>query len=121
MDISIEPGAHPRVNEIDTTRENKHDVTDKHLNHARIDQAYSYMLQARGSGIVEKSPGEIKRLRRKIDWWIVPIMFCCYTMQFLDKVSLNVGTRRLFTTPHFAESSQLIHTCVLRSMQLSWG
>ncbi|KAK0651179.1 major facilitator superfamily domain-containing protein [Cercophora newfieldiana] len=28
-------------------------------------------------------------LRRKIDWHIVPLMFCCYTMQFLDKVILN--------------------------------
>jgi hypothetical protein len=29
-------------------------------------------------------------LRRKIDIRIVPLMFCCYTMQFLDKVILNV-------------------------------
>ena len=28
--------------------------------------------------------------RRKIDWQIVPIMFLCYTMQFLDKVNINV-------------------------------
>jgi hypothetical protein len=32
----------------------------------------------------------VKALRRKIDWHIVPVMFCCYTMQFLDKVILNV-------------------------------
>ena len=31
-------------------------------------------------------------LRRKIDWHIVPLMFLCYTMQFLDKVILNVRT-----------------------------
>ncbi len=30
-------------------------------------------------------------LRRKIDWHIVPLMFLCYTMQFLDKVILNVS------------------------------
>ncbi|KAI9843365.1 MAG: hypothetical protein M1838_002654 [Thelocarpon superellum] len=28
-------------------------------------------------------------LRHRIDWRIVPIMFACYTMQFLDKVLLN--------------------------------
>ena len=33
---------------------------------------------------------DIDALRRKIDWRIVPLMFCCYTMQFLDKVILNV-------------------------------
>jgi GMP synthase-like glutamine amidotransferase len=33
----------------------------------------------------------LKALRRKIDFRIVPIMFLCYTMQFLDKVILNVS------------------------------
>lgn len=33
---------------------------------------------------------DVRALRRKIDWHIVPLMFCCYTMQFLDKVILNV-------------------------------
>lgn len=33
----------------------------------------------------------LRKLRRKIDWYIVPIMFLCYTMQFVDKVSLNVN------------------------------
>ncbi|KAH7155982.1 major facilitator superfamily domain-containing protein [Dactylonectria macrodidyma] len=34
-------------------------------------------------------PVDLNALRRKIDWHIVPLMFCCYTMQFLDKVILN--------------------------------
>ena len=33
---------------------------------------------------------ELRASRRKIDWHIVPLMFGCYTMQFLDKVILNV-------------------------------
>jgi hypothetical protein len=33
---------------------------------------------------------DIAALRRKVDLHIVPLMFCCYTMQFLDKVILNV-------------------------------
>lgn len=32
-----------------------------------------------------------KKLVRKIDWRIVPIMFACQTMQFIDKVLINVG------------------------------
>lgn len=100
MDNSIEP--EPQVSRSTTIKD--HEVNDKdHLNHAGIDQAYSYMQHAQGSGIVEKSsPAEIKRLRRKIDWWIVPVMFCCYTMQFIDKVSLNVGTNRLSIAKAFS-------------------
>jgi hypothetical protein len=33
---------------------------------------------------------DLQALRRKIDWRIVPIMFLCYTVQFLDKVNINV-------------------------------
>ncbi|CAI6097538.1 unnamed protein product [Clonostachys chloroleuca] len=32
---------------------------------------------------------DITALRRKVDWHIVPLMFACYLMQFLDKVILN--------------------------------
>ncbi|GAO16713.1 hypothetical protein UVI_02002590 [Ustilaginoidea virens] len=32
---------------------------------------------------------DLNALRRRIDWHIVPLMFLCYTMQFLDKVILN--------------------------------
>lgn len=33
--------------------------------------------------------GDVRRIRRKVDWRIVPIMFLCYTVQFIDKISLN--------------------------------
>ncbi|KAL8677734.1 MAG: hypothetical protein Q9186_005869 [Xanthomendoza sp. 1 TL-2023] len=52
-----------------------------------LDQAYWYVHES--SNTVEATPDELRRLRRKVDWWIVPIMFACYTMQFIDKVSLN--------------------------------
>jgi len=32
-----------------------------------------------------------KKLRRKIDRHVVPIMFACYLLQFLDKVMINVS------------------------------
>ena len=31
-----------------------------------------------------------KKLMRKIDWRIIPLMFFCYLLQFLDKVLINV-------------------------------
>lgn len=35
------------------------------------------------------SPTSLRALRRRIDWHIVPLMFLCYTLQFLDKVIYN--------------------------------
>jgi hypothetical protein len=34
---------------------------------------------------------DIPALRHKVDWHIVPIMFLCYLMNFIDKVALNVS------------------------------
>lgn len=53
------------------------------------DQAYNFLTSVNASSDAAAQI-DLKRLRRKIDWWIVPIMFCCYTMQFIDKVLLNV-------------------------------
>ncbi|KAI1847722.1 hypothetical protein JX266_006217 [Neoarthrinium moseri] len=30
-----------------------------------------------------------KKLVRKIDWWIVPLMWACYNLQYLDKTLIN--------------------------------
>ncbi|KAL8754890.1 MAG: hypothetical protein Q9184_004971 [Pyrenodesmia sp. 2 TL-2023] len=66
-----------------------HDNADKQHSpdHNDLDQAYWYVQQSNNA--VEATPTQLAALRRKIDWRIVPIMFCCYTMQFIDKVSLN--------------------------------
>jgi hypothetical protein len=53
------------------------------------DQAYDFLTSA----LVSQDAAarvDLKKLRRQVDWHIVPIMFLCYTMQFIDKVSLNV-------------------------------
>lgn len=54
------------------------------------DLAYNFLANVNAS---EDASAQIdlRKLRRKIDWYIVPIMFLCYTMQFIDKVSLNVS------------------------------
>ena len=56
-----------------------------------VDAAWKFIDANRGIDGVDATDVELRRLRRKIDWHIVPIMFCCYTMQFLDKVILNVS------------------------------
>merc|ERR1712000_145584 len=60
-----------------------------------VDGAWQFLDQhrdAEGAGI------DLKALRRKIDWHVVPLMFCCYTMQFIDKVILNYAAVMGLTT-----------------------
>ncbi|OLN96782.1 Thiamine pathway transporter THI73-like protein 1 [Colletotrichum chlorophyti] len=53
-----------------------------------VDAAWNFLNEHRDAGI-DTSSVDLNALRRKIDWRIVPLMFGCYTMQFLDKVILN--------------------------------
>lgn len=57
-----------------------------------VDTAWKFLDSHRETAAVV----DLDALRRKIDWHIVPLMFCCYTMQFLDKVILNVREILLF-------------------------
>lgn len=41
-----------------------------------------------------------KRLVRKIDWQIVPLMFCCYFLQYLDKSLCMPNERWLHSKRH---------------------
>jgi hypothetical protein len=65
-----------------------------------VDQAWDY-LETHGGTTVSDEPYSLKALRRKIDWRIVPLMFCCYTMQFIDKVLINVSTQALAFFSHY--------------------
>jgi len=56
-----------------------------------FDEAYAYLKHTSGAAKDNANIISLKALRRKVDWRIVPIMFCCYTMQFVDKVLLNVS------------------------------
>ncbi|KAG6843183.1 hypothetical protein H0H87_007152 [Tephrocybe sp. NHM501043] len=56
-----------------------------HMQENRLDHAVVY-LEGHGSESVEV---DLVALRRKIDRRLMPYMFCCYVLQFLDKVMLN--------------------------------
>jgi hypothetical protein len=58
--------------------------TDK----SNIDEAWTFLNSLANTNL-ETRIIDIKTLRRKIDWHIIPLLFACYTMQFLDKVILN--------------------------------
>lgn len=52
-----------------------------------LDQAYWYVHEH--AAVETAASTDLRRIRKMADWWIVPIMFLCYTMQFIDKVLLN--------------------------------
>ena len=76
--------------DVPTTRDGRSHGAPVHRRD--LDQAYWYVQESGSHRDEQATPAELKALRVKIDWRIVPIMFCCYTMQFIDKVSLNVGS-----------------------------
>ncbi len=63
---------------------------------------------------------DIAAVRRKIDWHIVPLMFLCYTMQFLDKVILNVSENQTKDFRHALEITDSFSPYV-RSTPPSWA
>jgi sugar phosphate permease len=51
------------------------------------DEALKFLKTAHGVGAL--SPEDERRLVRKIDWMIMPLMWCCYCLQYLDKTLVN--------------------------------
>lgn len=62
---------------------------------AEVDQAWKFLNSNRDAADEDTSSIDMKALRRKIDLRVVPLLFLCYTMQFLDKVILNVSVASL--------------------------
>lgn len=54
-----------------------------------LDDSYEVYKQARD---IEISPAEAKRVLRKIDLRLVPILFFTYMLQYLDKNSINFAS-----------------------------
>lgn len=64
---------------------------DKQEDSNNMDKAWSFLKDNLDVDEAAVAAVNMNALRRQIDWRIVPLMFLCYTMQFLDKVILNVG------------------------------
>ena len=58
------------------------------VNPHSVDTAWKYLDNHHSTTHGEDS--DLKVLRRRVDWRIVPLAFLCYTMQFIDKVLINV-------------------------------
>ena len=54
-----------------------------------VDEAYELYKNGKGLDI---DPAEYKRVLRKIDFRIMPILFVTYMLQYLDKNSINFAS-----------------------------
>ncbi|KAL1654789.1 hypothetical protein SLS61_002538 [Didymella pomorum] len=72
----------------DTKSNTQPTISQTSLESGSVDDAWLFLNKSRHAN-ADASVVDIRALRRKVDWHIVPLMFGCYTMQFLDKVILN--------------------------------
>ncbi|KFY11037.1 hypothetical protein V492_04717 [Pseudogymnoascus sp. VKM F-4246] len=52
-----------------------------------LDRAFVYLAAQNQSNL--DSNVDLKALRRKVDWHIIPVMTACFALQFVDKVLIN--------------------------------
>lgn len=69
--------------------------------------------------VVEMTAEDEKKLVRKIDWMIMPLMWCCYVAQYLDKTLINyAAVMGLYDDAHItkADFSNLVCIVLLSSI-----
>ena len=59
-------------------------------NDKSLDQAY-WLVEETRDVADDSATVDLKNLRQKFDWRLMPMMFCCSTIQFIDKTILNVS------------------------------
>lgn len=64
-------------------------ATTESIDSRDLDRAFVYLAGQNQSHLDHNV--DLKTLRRKIDWRILPVMSACYGLQFLDKVLINVS------------------------------
>ncbi|KFY31111.1 hypothetical protein V493_01396 [Pseudogymnoascus sp. VKM F-4281 (FW-2241)] len=77
-DLTVEDG---RVDTPPTAAAESMDSRD-------LDRAFVYLAR-HNQNHLDDNVVDLKALRRKIDWRIIPVMTACYGLQFLDKVLIN--------------------------------
>ncbi|KFX87367.1 hypothetical protein V490_08301 [Pseudogymnoascus sp. VKM F-3557] len=62
-------------------------IASEGIDKGDLDRAFVYLSRQNQSQLDNNV--DLKALRRKIDWRIIPVMTACYGLQFLDKVLIN--------------------------------
>lgn len=72
-----------------TASSNEPNELNRHDSNSQLDDAWKFLNTIGNVEGANVAAVNLAGLRRKIDCRILPAMFCCYTLQFLDKVILN--------------------------------
>lgn len=75
-----------------------------------LDSAYNF-IQNTNTASLEPGDVDIRAVRRKVDFRLIPIMFLVYGMQFLDKVNINVRLISLRCGLPLVESMCIVRRC----------
>ena len=65
------------------------DITPSPASSTHLDDNYELYKNAKD---IQADPEEVKRVLRKIDYRIMPILFVTYMLQYLDKNSINFSS-----------------------------
>lgn len=71
---------------VDSASSDNPETPVVHSDSEDYDDALQY-LHAHTDAVTDSI--DLRRLRHKIDWHILPLMFACYVLQFIDKVVIN--------------------------------
>lgn len=76
----------------EVSKDNGAAPADSSDNDSRLDQALDFLKQHKNDAAVSLSrqASFTRALRRRVDFRVIPFLCCCYTLNFLDKVLLNV-------------------------------
>ncbi|KAF2147957.1 allantoate permease [Myriangium duriaei CBS 260.36] len=72
-----------------TTKDGAHKHAEEAVVPKDADQAYEFLHSADVDNSSDTSFVDLARLRRRIDWRLVPFLWLCYTMCWLDKSIIN--------------------------------
>lgn len=64
-------------------------ITPSPASSTHLDDNYELYKNAKG---IEADEAEVKRVLRKIDYRIIPVLFVTYMLQYLDKNSINFAS-----------------------------
>lgn len=81
------------VHESDgTSKDNDAVLADRSDSDSHVDQALDFLKQHKNEAAVSLSrqASFTRALRRRVDFRVIPFLCVCYTLNFLDKVLLNV-------------------------------
>ncbi len=57
----------------------------KVIDSKRVDEALAFLDDSQDVSEGELSEADEKKLMRKVDWTLMPLMFACYYLQYSDK------------------------------------